>query len=172
MAITLTAAVGVADSSFPVSAAPAFRARPFLAQIDAEQVLVDAAGATEWSPVHRGQNGTSPATHAQGATISPLYGVQSTAAGAAVATIPTASSSVSGPPAFGASASAGSSTSFSKGDHVHGLPIVPHQLLNVVHASPVGGGYVAQFMFDDTATTGGLYAWTGTDYAKVGLATS
>lgn len=48
----------------------------------------------------------------------------------------------------------------------------PYKLCSVVHATPVGGGYVSQFMFNDSATTGGLYAWTGIDYTKVGLATS
>jgi hypothetical protein len=48
----------------------------------------------------------------------------------------------------------------------------PTTLTTVVHASPVGGGYVTPLMFDDTATTGGLYGWTGADYTKIGLATS
>jgi hypothetical protein len=32
--------------------------------------------------------------------------------------------------------------------------------------------FVTPLVFDDTATTGGLYAWTGTTYSKVGLATT
>lgn len=32
--------------------------------------------------------------------------------------------------------------------------------------------YVTPLMFDHTATTGGLYAWDGTQYIQVGLATS
>lgn len=42
--------------------------------------------------------------------------------------------------------------------------------VTVVSAPP--SGYVTALMFDNTATTGGLYAWTGSAYTKVGLATS
>ena len=42
--------------------------------------------------------------------------------------------------------------------------------VTVVHAAPTT--YVSPLMFDDTATTGGLYAWTGSAYQKVGLATT
>lgn len=42
----------------------------------------------------------------------------------------------------------------------------------VLHANPVGGGFVALLVFDDTAITGGLYLWVGSDYVKVGLATT
>ncbi len=45
-------------------------------------------------------------------------------------------------------------------------------LLTVVTTSPVGGGFKTLLVFDSTATTGGLYAWNGTDYTKVSLATS
>lgn len=43
----------------------------------------------------------------------------------------------------------------------------------VAHAAPTT--FVTQFVFDDTGTTGGLYAWTGGAggaYVKVGLATT
>jgi hypothetical protein len=39
-------------------------------------------------------------------------------------------------------------------------------------ADPTGGGYLTPLVFDDTAVTGGLYAWTGADYSKIGLATT
>jgi hypothetical protein len=42
--------------------------------------------------------------------------------------------------------------------------------VTVVHAAPTT--FVAPFMFDDTAGTGGLYAWTGSAYVRVGLATT
>lgn len=42
--------------------------------------------------------------------------------------------------------------------------------VTVIHAAPTT--FVTPLMFDDTATTGGLYAWDGTAYQKVGLATS
>ena len=45
-------------------------------------------------------------------------------------------------------------------------------LITNVAASPVGGGYVTPLMFDHTGTTGGLYAWIGSNYVKIGLATS
>jgi hypothetical protein len=45
--------------------------------------------------------------------------------GAAFGQIPTASSTVTGPDAYGASAAVGSATTFSKGDHNHGLPAAP-----------------------------------------------
>ena len=62
-------------------------------------------------------------------------------------------------------------------DHHGSLPVtrldwgggVP---LTVVHASPVGGGLVTPFVFDDTATTGGLYVWSGSDYVRIGPATA
>lgn len=72
---TITANVSNGASSFPVDSAPPLTTRPFMAQIDSEQVLVDGASLTEWGPIHRGQNGTSPAAHTSGATISPLYSV-------------------------------------------------------------------------------------------------
>ena len=58
---------------------------------------------------------------------------------------------------------------------VDGVAVVAanwQMLLTVAAASPVGGGFVSALVFDATATTGGLYAWNGTDYTKVGLATS
>ena len=42
--------------------------------------------------------------------------------------------------------------------------------VTVIHAAPTT--YVTALMFDDTASTGGLYAWTGSAYTKVGLATT
>jgi hypothetical protein len=45
--------------------------------------------------------------------------------GAAFGQIPTASSTVTGPDSYGASAAVGSATTFSKGDHNHGLPAAP-----------------------------------------------
>ena len=42
--------------------------------------------------------------------------------------------------------------------------------VTVVHAPP--STFVTALMFDDTASTGGLYAWDGTQYVQVGLATS
>jgi len=42
--------------------------------------------------------------------------------------------------------------------------------VTVVHAAPTT--FVTALMFDDTASTGGLYAWTGSAYTKVGLATT
>ncbi len=42
--------------------------------------------------------------------------------------------------------------------------------VTVVHAPPTT--FVTPLMFDDTGTTGGLYAWTGSAYQKVGLATT
>ncbi len=42
--------------------------------------------------------------------------------------------------------------------------------VNTIHAPPTT--YVAPFMFDDSATSGGLYGWNGTAYVKVGLATT
>ena len=42
----------------------------------------------------------------------------------------------------------------------------------LAHTSPVSGGYQTPLVFDDTASTGGLYIWNGSDYALVGLATS
>lgn len=42
--------------------------------------------------------------------------------------------------------------------------------VTVIHAPPTT--YVSPLMFDDTGTTGGLYAWTGSAYTKVGLATT
>jgi hypothetical protein len=72
MSITLTAGVTAGDSALPVSAAPSFQNRPFLAQIEAEQVNVLAAGTQEWL-VQRGQNGTSPVAHAQSAVVTPLF---------------------------------------------------------------------------------------------------
>jgi hypothetical protein len=42
--------------------------------------------------------------------------------------------------------------------------------LTVVHAAPTT--WANYFMFDDTASTGGLYAWSGSAYVKIGLATS
>lgn len=32
--------------------------------------------------------------------------------------------------------------------------------------------FTTSLVFDSTASTGGLYAWTGTTYSKVGLATT
>lgn len=75
MTIALTAAVSNGDSNFPVNGAPPSPTRPFLANIGQEQVLVDGASATEWGPIHRGQNGTSPAAHAQGTAITPVFPV-------------------------------------------------------------------------------------------------
>jgi hypothetical protein len=42
--------------------------------------------------------------------------------------------------------------------------------VTVIHAPPTV--FVTALMFDDTASTGGLYAWTGSAYTKVGLATT
>lgn len=42
--------------------------------------------------------------------------------------------------------------------------------VTVVAAPPTT--YVSPLMFDSTASTGGLYAWTGSAYQKVGLATT
>ena len=38
-------------------------------------------------------------------------------------------------------------------------------LVTVQAGTPVGGGYLTPLVFDNTATTGGLYCWTGSDYA-------
>ena len=43
----------------------------------------------------------------------------------APATVPTASSTVTGPDSYGAAAAVGSATTFSRGDHNHGLPAAP-----------------------------------------------
>ena len=47
---------------------------------------------------------------------------------------------------------------------------VTSSIVTVVTAPP--SAYVGPLVFDTTATTGGLYAWTGSAYEKVGLATS
>ena len=39
-------------------------------------------------------------------------------------------------------------------------------------SAPPGASFVTPLVFDDTASTGGLYAWDGTQYIQVGLATS
>lgn len=75
---TLSAAIDGGTASLPVlSGTPTFASRPFVAQIDAEQVEVSAAGADAWL-VRRGRNGTAAVSHAQGATVTPLYPVEST----------------------------------------------------------------------------------------------
>ncbi len=51
----------------------------------------------------------------------------------APATVPTASSTVTGPDSYGDAAAVGSATTFSKGDHNHGLPAAPADL-------PLAGG--------------------------------
>lgn len=43
-------------------------------------------------------------------------------------------------------------------------------LISVIHAPPTT--FVKPLMFDDTGSTGGLYAWSGSAYVKVGLATT
>lgn len=45
-------------------------------------------------------------------------------------------------------------------------------LVTVQGSSPVGGGYLTPLVFDSTGITGGLYAWTGADYSRIGLATT
>jgi hypothetical protein len=42
--------------------------------------------------------------------------------------------------------------------------------VTVVGAPP--SGFVTPFVFDNTASTGGLYAWDGAAYVQVGPATS
>lgn len=42
--------------------------------------------------------------------------------------------------------------------------------VTVIHTAPTD--FVTSLMFDDTASTGGLYAWDGSAYVQVGLATS
>jgi hypothetical protein len=88
---TLTAGIDAGVSSFPMSGSPTFIVRPFLAQVEAEQVLVLAAGGTIWGPVKRAQNGTSASAHALGAVVTPLFEVTSAGAPGAV---PSAGSSV------------------------------------------------------------------------------
>ena len=44
-------------------------------------------------------------------------------------------------------------------------------LLTVHAGSPVGGGYLTPLVCDSTATTGGLYYWTGSDYAAAVVTT-
>lgn len=46
-------------------------------------------------------------------------------------------------------------------------------LCTVLHTPPVSmTTYVTPFIFDDSATTGGLYVWVETTYVQVGVATS
>ncbi len=42
----------------------------------------------------------------------------------------------------------------------------------VTDAAAAPTTFVTPLVFDHTATTGGLYAWTGSAYLKVGLATT
>jgi hypothetical protein len=77
MAFTLSAGVDAGQSSFPMSGSPTFTVRPFLAQIESEQVLVLAAGGTVWGPVLRGQNGTSASAHVISTVITPVFGLVS-----------------------------------------------------------------------------------------------
>lgn len=74
----LGAAIGAGDSFLAVNAAPP-GGGPFLAQIDGEQILVLDGSATVWGPCQRGQNGTQATSHAQGATVTPLYRLTSSA---------------------------------------------------------------------------------------------
>jgi hypothetical protein len=81
MSITLSAAVGFADAVLPVSGAfpgtPASPNQVGMALIDSEQVRVRGNGSSSWL-VDRGVNGTQATSHAQGATVTPLYEVAST----------------------------------------------------------------------------------------------
>lgn len=47
---------------------------------------------------------------------------------------------------------------------------VDWESLVYIHAGAPGSSYVAPLWFDSTASTGGLYCWTGSAYSKIGLA--
>ena len=83
--ITLTADVGYGDRDLPVRAetspprdvAPGDHPQlPFLAQIEEEQVLVEASGSR--LSVTRGANGTARSAHPSGATVTPVVLVAQT----------------------------------------------------------------------------------------------
>lgn len=83
MSILLNGAVDAGTGTFKVDGdALAVTSRPFMAQIESEQIQVIAAGTDAWL-VRRGQNGTFPVAHADDVAIVPLYGTeQSSAPGA------------------------------------------------------------------------------------------
>ena len=84
------------------------------------------------------------------------------------------SSTVTGPPAFGAAAAVGSAATASKGDHIHGLPADPTTDLRATtgattliypeqHATAGGPAYVKGAVYFDTTLNklrvGGATAW-------------
>lgn len=48
-----------------------------------------------------------------------------------------------------------------------GKPSFIPQIVSFQAGTPIGGGYKTPLVRDTTAVTGALYAWNGTDYAKV-----
>ncbi len=53
-------------------------------------------------------------------------------------------------------------------DAEYGARFVWTSLVTVQTGTPVGGSLSTPLVYDNTAVTGGLYAWTGADYTKIG----
>jgi len=121
--------------------------------VDSETMNVISGVGTRHFVVDRG---ASPAVHASGATVTYLAGAVT---GSPVST------TVTGPDSFGASAVVGASGKYSDGAHNHGL-LTP----TVRHAAGVPSGAPTTtelpIAVDTTASTGGIYVWTGAAWTK------
>ena len=115
---TLAAPMLVGDLTATVTAAApaALQAGQFRIVIGSEILLVTAGADTTTWTVTRGVEGTTPAAHAGGATVTHVLTAASLAGAATQdATVPSTQ-------AFGDAAAAGSATAAARRDHVHGMP--------------------------------------------------
>ena len=165
MTLTLTADIDAGVSSFPMSGAPTFTVRPFLAQVESEQVLVLAAGGTNWGPVLRAQNGTSASAHVSTTVVSPVFAVTSAGESAGGTEVPLSASNLLDLRA--SAAAAGDSRSiytrlYFATAGASGEALRAYGLVTAAAAGTVNGAHLSLMVNTGGSITGAAHAIRGT----------